>query len=222
MDKRFLLALLLTAVVVIATPWLFGPQSTLNKTAPPTSAVPLPDSAGRRAVQPLPSPATVEATPPRDSVRLTAAGSDTGTAAPAAAAVAAESTVVVTSVADYRFTNVGALPLSVELKSFRALDGSAKNVRLASAAGRLLSYRLFLPGDTIDLARVPFQLERSKTGTNADLLTYRASVSGADIAIRYAFAPDSYLVRVSGEVKHPSATNGFIAVEMPNNLQSAE
>src|SRR5215204_5241663 len=222
MDKRFLLALLLTAVVVIATPWLFGPQSTLNKTAPPTSAVPLPDSAGRRAVQPLPSPATVEATPPRDSVRLTAAGSDTGTAAPAVAAVTAESTVVATSVADYRFTNVGALPLSVELKSFRALDGSAKNVRLASAAGRLLSYRLFLPGDTIDLARVPFQLERSKTGTNADLLTYRASVSGADIAIRYAFAPDSYLVRVSGEVKHPSATNGFIAVEMPNNLQSAE
>ena len=123
------------------------------------------------------------------------------------APVMAESTVVVTSVADYRFTNIGALPLSVELKSYRALDGSRENVKLASASGRLVSYRLFLRGDTVDLSRIPFQLERSRSSVNAELLTYRASVAGADIAIRYAFAADSYLVRVSGEVRHPSTPN---------------
>src|SRR5688500_18945125 len=224
MDKRFLLALVLTAIVVIATPWLFGRQSTLSKAPTPSSAVPVPDSTSRPSadssstastVPPVPS---VEATPARDSSRLTASRSDS---APAQT-VAPESTIGVTPVADYHFTNIGALPVSVELKSYRALDGSTQNVRLASSGNRLLSYRLFLPGDTIDLSRVPFQLERSRTGTSTELLTYRASVSGADVAIRYAFAPDSYLVRVSGDVKHPSATNGFIAVEMPNSLQSAE
>ena len=218
MDKRFLLALLLTAVVVIATPWLFGTRSTANKATATDSATGQPDSLTKG---PVVTPSIVPTPEARDSTRLTTAATrvDTGVTTPAAAV---ESTVVMTSVADYRFTNIGALPLSVELKAFRALDGSKQNVKLASAVGRLISYRLFLPGDTVDLSRVPFQLERSKTSGNADLLTYRASVSGADIAIRYAFAPDSYLVRVSGEIRHPSATNAFLAVEMPMNLQSAE
>ena len=67
--------------------------------------------------------------------------------------MAPESTIVVTSVADYYFSNIGALPLSVELKAYKALDGSTQNVRLASGNSRLLSYRLFLPADTIDLSR---------------------------------------------------------------------
>ena len=220
MDKRFLLALVLTAFVVIATPWLFGTQSTSNKAISADSGITRRDSLTKSpAVSPTvaPTPEAVVATDSGRPASVSARG-DTGTAAP----VAAESTVVVTSVADYRFTNIGALPLSVELKSYRALDGSRQNVRLASAAGRLLSYRLFLRGDTVDLSRVPFQLERSRSSANAELLTYRAAVAGADIAIRYAFAPDSYLVRVSGEVRHPSSPNGFIGVEMPTHLQSAE
>ena len=41
MDKRFLLALVLTAVVVVATPWLFGTQSSrgVNKTGRDTALV---------------------------------------------------------------------------------------------------------------------------------------------------------------------------------------
>jgi YidC/Oxa1 family membrane protein insertase len=222
MDKRFLLALVLTAVVVIATPWLFGTQSTPTKRAA-SSAITLPDSVARPPATPSSTP-TPEAMGSRDSAAIPAGASRAGTAdtSVAVAPARAESTVVATPVADYLFTNVGARPLSVELKTYRALDGSKRNVTLTSAAGRLLSYRLFLSGDTIDLSRVTFQLERSRTSANADLLTYRASVSGADVAIRYSFVPDSYLVRVSGEVKHPSATGGFIGVEMPTNLQSAE
>src|SRR5688572_23187225 len=142
MDKRFLLALVLTAFVVIATPWLFGTQSTSNKTIPADSGITRRDSLTKSpAVSPTvaPTPEAVVATDSGRPASVSARG-DTVTAAP----VAAESTVVATSVADYRFTNIGALPLSVELKSYRALDGSRQNVRLASAAGRLLSYRLFL------------------------------------------------------------------------------
>ena len=41
MDKRFLLALVLTAVVVVATPWLFGTLSSrgVNKTERDTALV---------------------------------------------------------------------------------------------------------------------------------------------------------------------------------------
>jgi YidC/Oxa1 family membrane protein insertase len=113
------------------------------------------------------------------------------------------------------------MPQTVDVKAYKALDGSTQNVRLASSGGRLLSYRLVLPADTINLSRTPFQLERTQTA-GSDLLTYRATVSGIDVAIRYAFVPDSYLVRVSGEVKQAAGVTGYVAVDMPNNLRSAE
>jgi YidC/Oxa1 family membrane protein insertase len=128
---------------------------------------------------------------------------------------------VATRVADYRFSNIGAIPLTVDIKAYKALDGSKQNVRLASSSGRLLSYRLVLPADTINLRSTPFQLERTQTA-GSDLLTYRATVNGIDVAIRYAFVPDSYLVRVSGEVKQAAGVSGYVAIDMPNNLRSAE
>jgi YidC/Oxa1 family membrane protein insertase len=213
MDKRFLLALVLTAVVVIATPWLFGTQSSLTPTKTGTG-ISKADSSNRAGS--LPTPAVVE----RDTSRPTITSSPVADSSPAS--VVPETTLVSTPVADYRFSNVGAMPLSVELKSYKALDGSKQNVRLESASNHLLAYRLFLPGDSVALSSVPFKLERSRTATGGDLLTYRAVVAGAALTIRYSFAPDSYLVRISGEVQHPAAPNGFIAVEMPSSLRSAE
>jgi YidC/Oxa1 family membrane protein insertase len=106
----------------------------------------------------------------------------------------------------------------VELKSYRALDGSKQNVNLESKSGRLIGYRLFLSQDTIDLDRIAFKLERPQTNA----LTYSTVVAGAEVIIRYTFAPDSYLVRVFGEVRHPSSPSGFLALEMPAGLRSAE
>jgi YidC/Oxa1 family membrane protein insertase len=210
MDKRFLLALVLTAVVVIATPWLFGTQSTrgASKAARDTTATsdsiarPTSDTAGASAVTSIEKPAV---TVPPDSSRNVAQ------AVP-------ETTTVSLKLADYTFSNIGAVPVSVELKSYKALDGSTKNVSLGSNAGPLVSYRLFLPGDTVDLTRVAFT--RAQSDPNG--LSYSANVRGADVVIRYTFAPDSYLVRVSGEVRHPNANAGFVAVEMPSTLKSAE
>ena len=212
MDKRFLLALVLTAVVVIATPILF--RTPVTSVSSDTSVAVSADS-----TQKAPSaPAVIEA--PRDSIPV--AATQTPDTTTRTAAVAPETTTVSTAVATYRFNTLGAAPIAVEIKSYKALDGSSRNVELASASGRLLAYRLYLPGDTIDLSRTVFRLDRTTTPNGADLLTYRAIVAGTDVAIRYAFAPDSYLVRVSGEVRNAATTNGFLAVEMPSNLHSAE
>jgi YidC/Oxa1 family membrane protein insertase len=214
MDKRFLLALVLTAVVVIATPLIFRTPSSPVKEAATPLARELQDSANR-----IPPPSIVQ-TPARDTGLAMRSGMRSDSVGRVTAV--AETTVVTTPVAAYHLSTMGASPLLVELKSYRALDGSNQNVRLASASGHLLAYRLYLPGDTIDLSRTVFRLERTPTPAGTDLLTYRAVVAGTEVAIRYAFAPDSYLVRVSGEVKNAAASNGFLAVEMPNNLRSAE
>jgi len=209
MDKRFLLALALTAIVVIATPWLFGSQSRSAKTSRDTTVSV--DSVNRDTLRStsITPPPTVE----RPAVQST--DSVTGTSA---APIASETTTVTLPLSEYHFSNVGAAPISVELKSYRALDGSKRNVNLESKSGRLIGYRLFLSRDTIDLDRVAFKLERPQTNA----LTYSAIVAGAEVVIRYAFAPDSYLVRVSGEVRHPASPSGFLALEMPAGLRSAE
>ena len=213
MDKRFLLALVLTAIVVIATPILFRtPTASIQ---PDSAAVARTDSVGVTPANPIPVETPVQGTANVPSVGVPR---DTGSVVSAAP----ETTTVSTPIAAYHLSTLGAAPLSVDIKSYKALDGSSQNVRLGSATGRLLAYRLYLPGDTIDLNRTVFRLERSAAPNGSDLLTYRAIVNGTDVAIRYAFAPDSYLVRVSGEVRSAAATNGFIAVEMPGNLQSAE
>ena len=206
MDKRFLLALVLTAVVVVATPWLFGTQSSrrVSKTERDTALA----SDSTAAVRPSPQGAPIaqpNVLPVRDS-SLTSIQTRP------------ETTTVSLKLADYTFSSKGAAPISVGLSSYKALDGSNRSVTLRSKSGQLIAYRLFLPGDTIDLGQVAFQVDTSRPNS----LTYRASTNGAVIAIRYTFVPDSYLVRVSGEVHHPNADNGFIALEMPTTLRSAE
>jgi len=206
MDKRFLLALVLTAVVVVATPWLFGTQSSrgVNKTERDTALV----SDSVASLRPSPQATLIEqpaVTPASDSSL-------------AGAQMRPETTTVSLRLAQYAFNSVGAVPISVDLKSYKALDGSNRDVTLRSKSGQLLSYRLFLPGDTINLGQIPFQVDKSRPNS----LTYHASTNGAVIVIRYTFAPDSYVVRVSGEVDHPNANAGFIALEMPTSLRSAE
>jgi len=206
MDKRFLLALVLTAVVVVATPWLFGTQSSraVNKTGRDTALVAnstanlRPDSQARPIEQPIVAPASDSSLP--------------------GVSAQPETTSVALKLADYTFSNTGAVPISVDLKSYKALDGLKRNVTLRSKSAQLISYRLFLPGDTVNLGQVRFQVDTSRPNT----VTYQTNTHGADIVIRYTFAPDSYLVRVSGEVRHPNANSGFIAVEMPSSLRSAE
>lgn len=207
MDKRFLIALVLTAIVVIATPLLFGPQSSRGISKVGRDTALLPDSGKRSMPADSPSRPVEQSTitPVRDSLLTTASAQP-------------ETTTVSLKTADYRFNSAGATPISVELKSYKALDGSKRNVTLQSKSGKLISYRLFLPRDTIDLERVQFKVDQSRP----NVVSYEGNASGAAIIIRYAFAPDSYLVRVSGEVHHPNANSGFIALEMPTSLRSAE
>ena len=147
MDKRFLLALVLTAVVVIATPWLFGTQSSRGVSKPRRDTALVSDSA--TGLPPTSQARTIEQPPVSPASDSSLTGVQTRP----------ETTTVSLSLADYTFSSAGAVPISVDLKSYKALDGSKRNVTLRSKSGQLISYRLFLPGDTVNLAQVPFHVD---------------------------------------------------------------
>lgn len=215
MDKRFLLALALTAIVVIATPWLFGTQSSRSKRVDTATVV---DSSDRQTGNS--SRPTAVATPEQPAPSISAR-SDTVSNTVSTATVP-DTTKISFALADYQFSSLGAAPLSVDLKAYKALNGSKTTVRLESKSGHLIGYKLYLGSDTIDLDRTQFVSERTRANNGTDVLTYRGAVSGADVTIRYAFAPDSYVVRVSGEVRHPAGNAGFVAVKLPTGFRSVE
>ena len=212
MDKKFFIALVLTAFVVVATPMLFPSP---EPTTPPAA-----DST--RVTGTAPTNAA-----PASAAQAGGAPSGTGTptvaepSAPIAPAVRPETTVVVTPHAHYAFSNIGAEPVQAQLPGYRTLPDRADTVQLVREGQSMLSYAIAVPGDTIALHDVPFQLERGTAADGAPVLTYRGVAEGAQVALTYTFAPDSYLVRVRGTVAGVPQ-HSFLLVSLPRSLRSNE
>ena len=97
--------------------------------------------------------------------------------------------------------------MSVSFGEYNQLaPGRTGKVELAAAGASLLSYALAIPGDTIPLSRVPFELERSKSSDGAEVLAYRARVGERTVKVSYTIVPDRYVVRTSGRVDGGTGT----------------
>ena len=240
MDKRFLLALLLTAVVVFVTPLLFP-----TGRRAPAGAADGPDSARARttrasATTEAPAAAGVPSTPASAPAESLPAAPP-----PPTVAAAAETVSVTTPLATYRFSTLGAHPVAVTLHKHRALTPEGGGVDLVRAGVPLLRYRLVTGGDTLALDRLPFTVSRthphagtrpisgtrpvgSGAASSADAaapvgpLTFHTTADGREVAITYTFAPDSYLVRVSGHLRGTSAPGSSLLITLPNGLPSEE
>ena len=141
MDKRFFLALVLTAIVIIATPLLFP-----NANRRPGSVVPA-DSVRRAPVASestaQPSPQSVVAGVPQ-SATLPSIGS---ISQPISSVV--ETTTVRTLRSTYAFTSRGAAPVSVVLDSYpsRRPGATGRKAELVQPRSMLARYRLALGRD---------------------------------------------------------------------------
>ena len=220
MDKRFLLALVLTALVVVATPWLFP-----NRTPPRPPVIATGDSAKRGGVDPKAVSSIDSSAPGRIPTPTPVAplASEDSAATPVAGTVAPVETTISDALTQYRFSNVGATPISVVMRRHRALDEKPGQVDLVRPGEPLLRYRLVVPGDTIELNQVPFQVEQQSSATGGSMLRYTALLSAARVAISYSFVPDSYIVRVRGDVTPTSeAAPAFVLIDLPTGLNSAE
>ena len=244
MDKRFFLALALSALVIVLVQFIF-PQP---KQAPAGSGrAAVTDTTGRGAASqgtttgvagvagaPAAPVQNVAGAPAAAGVAPGAAGATTDSAGAAAAAPGAPPRVVSVpvGVATYQVSSVGAAPVSAVLQDYRPLlkggRASTEHVELARPGEPLLRYRLAVAGDTIALDRTPFALtDSSALAGRGGTLTYETSVATrggqpAHVALTYSFAPDSYVVRVKGRVDGVPAGQSFVLVDLPRGLRSQE
>ncbi|HET6680199.1 MAG TPA: membrane protein insertase YidC [Gemmatimonadaceae bacterium] len=214
MDKRFLLALLLTGIVVILTPLLF---QTGQRGAPiEVTQAPAVDS-NTVAITPALTPPSVSATP------VDSAAAATDTAAATAAPAVADTVSVTTSLASYRFSTMGAAPVSVGMTHYRALDGSTGPVELVRQGERLIGFQLVVPGDTIDLRRAVFAVDSAALPGGGTQLDFTTTVADRGVSIRYAISDTSYVMNVSGSVSGAGEGGAaWMMIDLPHGFASAE
>jgi len=212
MNKRFFLALILTAIVIVATPLLF--QSTNKR---PVSQVPV-DSTRKVVAEDtrdtIPSSIPVSAPKPiSDIARINAPSAVTDT------------TVVRTPHATYTFNTKGAAPISVVLDSYPSLrpDGRGGKAQLIGRNDALARYRLVMGRDTVALDTVSFRSEQS-TNPGAQTVSFTGTAAGHPLKLTYAFAPESaeqYLIGVSASVTDAPQGSGLL-IQLPRTLHSNE
>ena len=218
MDKRFFIALFLSLIVIAVSQLVFPPAKPT-----PGSRVSLAkdSSAGlNSSVSPAASSSAPNVNTPAAPLvtRITPATTQTS------GRIMAETTTVTTPKAIYKFSNIGAAPVSIVIRDYPNRSASGGLVDLAAEGSPLLGYRLVTPNDTADLSQIPFILAKAKNATGEETLTYQASVRNYAVSITYTVSQDtavSYVIGVNGQVKGASGQS-YLLTELPKTLRSAE
>lgn len=207
MNQRFLLALVLTAIVIVVTPLLF-PGTRARTTQMPSGVDTLPGSA-----QPLATP-TAPATPEVSALPVSGVRIDS-------IATPVESVSVRHADAAYIFSTRGATLTSVSLGSYASLrPGGRGSVELVEPGGALARYRLVLDKDTIALDTTALQ-RTERAGQSA---VFVGTVGGKPIEIAYALGADGtdeYLFRVTASLGSAPPGSALL-VTLPQTLRSNE
>ena len=223
MDKRFFLALFLSLIVIAVSQLLFPPVKKL----PTTTSGAAKDSVATNSVATTASQSeTNSSSLPASSSKpaLSAAMSPLADTGRDATGSIPETTEVATAKATYKFTNVGAAPVSIELRDYANRSSSGGRVDLAAQASPLLTYKVVTATDTADLSHVTFALRHSIGSQREHVLTYETSVRSIAITLTYVISTDtsrSYVIRVNGTVSG-AASPAYLLVQMPRTLRSAE
>lgn len=136
-------------------------------------------------------------------------------ATPTIGTPAGDTLVIETARAVYRFSTVGAAPVDVALRDYRALNRDSGMVHLVRDSVALLEYHLLVGRDTIPLNRAPFNIELK----SPDSVAFRATTAAGDVRLVYRFDPGGYLLQVRGEVP---AGAGELIITLPQGLRSEE
>ena len=214
MDKRFFLALFLSLVVIALSQFLFPPAKPVPGPPAGTATDSSDTSKAVSSTQPSVAPITVASPPTRAIVP----------APGVATAIAAQTTEISTQKAIYRFSNVGAAPVSIVMRDYQRQSAAGGHVDLGIPGASLLGYRLVTPTDTADLSQVAFALSRARSEKGDEVLTYRASVKGLPVSITYSIPQDtaaSYTMHAEGRVEGVQG-QAYLLTELPKTLQPTE
>jgi YidC/Oxa1 family membrane protein insertase len=218
MDKRFFLALFLSLIVIAVSQLLFPPP----KPATTGKGVPAKDSSStlREATSSTQASATQTQAPVTVPSQPQVGTAVSGSATP----WSAETTTVSTAKAIYKFSNIGAAPVSVVMRDYKNQSPSGGLVDLAVSGFPLLGYRLVTPMDTVDLSQVTFSLSQARNAKGDEILTYNASVKNVPISIAYSIPTDtaaSYAIHVDGHVDGVEG-QAYVVTDLPRTLQATE
>jgi YidC/Oxa1 family membrane protein insertase len=211
MEKRYFLALLLAAAVVALTQILF-PVPRATSVTGGKSPQGLTDSGKKQSAaadtlhRVSSVPQLVEPTR-SDSVKL-----PTPTA---------EITRLSSGVAEYRLSNVGAVPSGVLLREYKNLGRSGGSVELVAPGQTLLKYALIVNGDTVSLDRTRFFSREVVAANGQRSVMYETDTLGSHVTISYQPVPNTYVTRVSGSVTGTSPSR-FLLIQLPNTLRPTE
>ena len=211
MNSRFLLALVLTAIVIVVTPLLFpGALKRTPRVVTDSTALIMDTASGKASVA--------------ASVVVLPQSSEPSHAPGAAVVVAPESTSVHAAGARYTLSNLGAAPTSVLLDGYPShRKGNAPgSVQLVSRRQPLMQYRLAMNADTIRLDTVLFQLKQEMLPNQR--LSFRGDAAGHPVEIVYDFPGDTtnaYLVHFSTRVQNAPVGTRLI-VGLPRTLYANE
>jgi YidC/Oxa1 family membrane protein insertase len=221
MDKRFFLALLLTAIVIVAPPLFFN-----RGTRPPAAVV---DSSTLKPSR-LDSTTTVPTAPSAATMSppTTAPSMQTGVNT---TTVPVETTTVHTRRSRYAFSSQGGVPISVVLDSYpsrRPTSGDPKAIRrenrepsqLLPSHASLARYRLALGRDTIALDTVPLR-PQVKDGAAGPTVSYTGTIGDRSLALDYRVVSDSFLLHVNARVTGAPAGSALL-IGLPRTLRSNE
>ena len=136
---------------------------------------------------------------------------------PPAPTFAAETASVVTPRATFRFSNAGGSLIGAEMADYRVLPARNRPVDLARRGAALVTYKIIVERDTVDLSRLPLHGD-----AGAQTVRYEGTTPLGTISLNYTFAPDSYLVRVSGTLKGAGTAPARLGVMLPQGLSSYE
>jgi YidC/Oxa1 family membrane protein insertase len=219
MDKRFFLALFLSLIVIAVSQLLFPAP----KTTPGSRVSTAGDSSSRLKNAAL-STAASSTSPNTGHVSAPLVTRVSPTSLQTAGQAVVETTTVNTPKAVYKFTNIGAAPVSIAMRDYVNRTPSGGLVDLAAEESPLLGYKLVAPGDTIDLSKVPFVLSRTRSAGGEEELTYDAIVKNDTVSITYAISQDtaaSYSIDVNGRIKGLSG-QAYLLIDLPKTLRPAE
>jgi YidC/Oxa1 family membrane protein insertase len=136
--------------------------------------------------------------------------------------VPAETLLVADSSAAYSFSTLGGALQQVELRQYRALGGREGAVTLEGRGIPLIRFQGIVGRDTVPFDTATFRLLGRETGGSTERLTLEG-VSGSDtLKLDYVVDPDSFLVKVDGQLRGPLASNGFVLLNFAPTLASYE
>ena len=220
MDRRTLLALVLTAIVIVVTPMLFpGPR---QQRRPTDTSRARSDTTKASAQLPASSTTTTTPTPAPPAVSAPMR-TPRPTTAPAGRA---EITTVQTRRAEYRIVSPGGVPANVILPEYHSLRPRTPRqtpVQLLNDGDRLIQLTLAGDRDTIALDTVVFRASAQRTNAGTIEQSFTSVNAAAPITLTYRFPADSFVAHVMGTVGVASAPQTWrLLVTLPSRIRTEE